>query len=283
LPNHPPINERFVVPTKTEYVQGTPNWVDLQTTDQSAAKEFYASLLGWSYDDNPMPGGGGVYSMATLNGETVAAIAPMPPGAPEGMPPMWNTYIAVDDVDATAEKVAPAGGQVLMPAFDVGDAGRMAFVADPTGAVAALWQANRHIGASLVNEPGALFWNELITDKPDAALAFYEAVLGVTHSSVEMAPGQTYHMLKVGGHDVGGCMEPPVPDVPNHWRVYFAVDDADATAAKAAAEGGQVAVEPFDVPWARLVGRGGASVGRSAVLADPQGAAFSVVTLPPQQ
>jgi predicted enzyme related to lactoylglutathione lyase len=90
-------------------------------------------------------------------------------------------------------------------------------------------------------------------------------------------------MLKVGGHDVGGCMEPPVPDVPNHWRVYFAVDDADATAAKAAAEGGQVAVEPFDVPWARLVGRGGASVGRSAVLADPQGAAFSVVTLPPQQ
>ncbi|MDT5144113.1 MAG: uncharacterized protein QOI79_3480, partial [Mycobacterium sp.] len=92
------------MPTKTEYVQGTPNWVDLQTTDQSAAKEFYASLLGWSYDDNPMPGGGGVYSMATLNGETVAAIAPMPPGAPEGMPPMWNTYIAVDDVDATAEK-----------------------------------------------------------------------------------------------------------------------------------------------------------------------------------
>ncbi|MDQ1494376.1 MAG: uncharacterized protein QOG69_859, partial [Actinomycetota bacterium] len=102
--------------TKTEYVQGTPNWVDLQTTDQFAAKEFYASLLGWSYDDNPIPGGGGVYSMATLNGETVAAIAPMPPGAPEGMPPMWNTYIAVDDVDATAEKVAPAGGQVLMPA-----------------------------------------------------------------------------------------------------------------------------------------------------------------------
>src|SRR6201996_1299257 len=100
------------MPKLSQYAQGTPNWVDLQTTDQSAAKQFYASLLGWSYDDNPMPQGG-VYSMATVNGETVAAIAPMPPGAPEGRPPMWNTYIAVDDVDAAVDKVGPAGGQGL--------------------------------------------------------------------------------------------------------------------------------------------------------------------------
>ena len=77
---------------------------------------------------------------------------------------MWNTYIAVDDVDAAVDKVGSAGGQVLMPAFDIGDAGRMAFVADPTGAAVALWQANQHIGATLVNEPGALIWDELITD-----------------------------------------------------------------------------------------------------------------------
>jgi uncharacterized protein len=260
------------MPKKTEYGQGTPSWVDLQTTDQDAGKKFYASLLGWSYDDQPMPQGGR-YSMALVNGETVAAIAPMPPGAPEGMPPMWNTYIAVDDVDATLEKVGPAGGQVLMPAMDVGDAGRMAFVADPTGAVVGLWQANRHIGATLVNEPGTLTWNELITDKPDSALAFYAAVFGVTSSTVEMGPGQTYHLLKVGGTDVGGCMEPPMPDVPNHWHVYFAVRDADATAAQAGAGGGQVAVEPFDIP----------SVGRSAVLADPQGAMFSVLAPTAQQ
>ena len=130
------------MPTKSEYAQGTPSWVDLQTTDQSAAKQFYTSLLGWSYDDDPMPDGGGVYAMARLKGETVAAIAPMPLGAPDGMPPMWNTYIAVDDVDATIDKVAPAGGQVLMPATDIGEAGRMAFVADPTGAAVGLWQAN---------------------------------------------------------------------------------------------------------------------------------------------
>ena len=259
------------MPKRTEYAQGTPDWVDLQTTDQSAAKQFYASLFGWSYDDNPMPQGG-VYSMATVNGETVAAIAPMPPGAPEGMPSMWNTYIAVDDVDVAVEKVATAGGQVLMGPVDIGDAGRMAFVADPTGPAVGLWQANRHIGATLVSEPGALIWNELITDNPDSALAFYEAVVGLTHSPMEMAPGQNYTLLKVGGTDVGGCMEPPMPGVPNHWHVYFAVDDADATATKAVEGGGQVMVEPFDIP----------SVGRSAVLTDPQGAVFSVLK-PAQQ
>src|ERR1700751_4154094 len=116
------------MPNKSHYPPGRPNWVDLQTTDQSAAKQFYASLLGWSFDDNPMPQGG-VYSMATVNGETVAAIAPMPPGA-EGRPPTGNTHIAVDDVDAAVDKVGSAGGQVLMAPMDIGEAGRMAFVAD---------------------------------------------------------------------------------------------------------------------------------------------------------
>src|SRR6476620_6943473 len=207
LSKHPPTNERSVMPKKTEYEQGTPSWVDLQTTDQDAGKKFYAAPQGCTY------------SMALVNGETVAAIAPIAPGAPEGVPRMWNTYIADDDVDATLEKVGPAGGQVLMPAMDVGDAGRMAVVADPAGAVVGLWQANRHIGATLVNEPGAIIWSELITDKPDSALAFYEAVLGVTSSTVEMGAGQTYQLLKVGGTDVGGCMEPPMPGVPNHWHV----------------------------------------------------------------
>jgi uncharacterized protein len=254
------------MPKRTEYAQGTPNWVDLQTTDQSAGKNFYGSLFGWNFDDQPSPDGR-VYSMAVVNGETVAAVAPMPPGAPEGMPPVWNTYIAVDDVDATLGKVGPSGGQVLMPAFDIGDAGRMAVIADPSGAAVALWQAKQHIGATLVNETGAVIWNELITDRPDLALAFYEAVLGITHSTMEMAPGQNYMLLNVGDTGVGGCMEPPMPGIPNHWQVYFAVDDADATAAKASAEGGQVVAEPFDIP----------SVGRSAVLTDPQGAVFSVL------
>jgi predicted enzyme related to lactoylglutathione lyase len=261
------------MPKKSEYSQGTPCWVDLQTTDQSAGKQFYASLFGWGYDDQASPGDGGVYSMATLNGETVAAIASMPPGAPDGMPPAWNTYIAADNVDAAVDNVGRVGGQVMMPAFDIGDAGRMAFVADPTGAIVGLWQANQHIGATLVNESGAVIWNELITDKPDSALTFYEAVLGITHSTMEMAPGEQYRILKAGGVDVGGCMKPPMPGVGNHWQVYFAVDDADATARKVSAEGGQVIAEPFDIP----------SVGRSAVLSDPQGAVFSVLKPTPPQ
>lgn len=255
------------MPKRTEYAQGTPNWVDLQTTDQSAAKQFYSSLFGWSYNDEQIPGGGGVYSTATLDGENVAAIAPMPPGAPEGMPPIWNTYIATDDVDAAVDKVTTAGGQVLMPAFDIGDAGRMTFISDPSGAAVGLWQPKQHIGATLVNQVGTVMWNELITDQPDAALTFYEVVVGVTHSAMEMAPGQTYRVLKADGADVGGCMEPPMPGMPNHWHVYFAVDDADATAAKATAAGGHVVAEPFDIP----------SVGRCAVLSDPQGAVFSVL------
>lgn len=261
------------MPNKTGYVQGTPDWVDLQTTDQDAAKRFYAALFGWDYDDQPTPVDGTVYSMAILHGETVAAIAPMPPGAPEGMPPMWNTYLAVDDVDSAVANVGPAGGQVLMPPTDIGDAGRMAFVADPTGAAVGLWQARRHIGATLVGDTGAVVWNELLTDKPEAALPFYQAVVGITHSTMNMAPGQDYILLNVGDDNVGGCAEPPMPGVPNHWHVYFAVDDADATAAKAGAEGGSVAVEPFDIP----------SVGRTAVLTDPQGATFSVLKPAPQQ
>lgn len=259
------------MPKKTGYTQGTPSWVDLQTTDPSAAKDFYASLFGWSYHDDPMPGGG-VYSMAMRDGETVAAIAPMPPGAPKGMPPMWNTYLAVDDLDAAVSKVQPAGGQVLMPPTDIEEAGRMAFIADPTGAPVGLWQADKHIGATLVNETGTVIWNELMTERPDSALDFLQSVLGIGHSNMDM-PDQTYWLLKAADVEVGGCMQPRTADVPNHWQVYFAVDDADATVADATAAGAQVIAEPFDIP----------QVGRCAVLSDPQGAVFSVMKPVPQQ
>ena len=149
------------MPKRTSYAQGTPNWVDLQTTDTAGAKAFYGQLFGWVYDDQPMPQGG-AYSMALLGGESVAAIAPQSPElAAASAPPMWNTYLAVDSVDDTAARVEAAGGQVAMAPFDVVDAGRMAFIIDPSGAAVALWQASQHIGATLVNEPGTVTWNEL--------------------------------------------------------------------------------------------------------------------------
>jgi uncharacterized protein len=263
------------MPVRTSYAQGTPNWVDLQTTDQAAAKEFYAGLFGWTYDDQAMPGEEGgeasaVYSMAMLGDKAVAAIAPQSPDmAAAGAPPMWNTYIAVDNVDDAAAKVAAAGGQVVAPPFDIMNAGRMAFVTDPGGAGVALWQADQHIGATLVNEPGTLSWNELITNDP-SAIKFYEQVLGMTTSTMDMGDGE-YTLFEVGGQQVGGSTPPPMEGIPNVWNVYFAVGDADATAAKVTELGGSVVAEPFDTP-----------VGRIAVVRDPQGATFSIIKLAPQ-
>ncbi len=258
------------MPVRTSYAQGTPNWVDLQTTDQPAAKEFYARLFGWTYDDQPM-GEGAVYSMAQLGGEQVAAIAPQSPEiAAAGAPPMWNTYIAVDSVDDAVAKVEAAGGHVAMQPFDIMDAGRMAFVMDPSGAAVALWQANQHIGATLVNEPGTISWNELISNDPSVT-RFYEQVLGMTASTTDMEQGE-YTLFEVGGQMVGGTTAPQMEGVPNHWHVYFEVADADAAAAKVTELGGSVLVEPFDIP----------GVGRIAVVRDPQGSTFSIMKSAPQ-
>jgi uncharacterized protein len=257
------------MPERTSYTQGTPNWVDLPTSDQDAAKAFYSGLFGWTYDDQPMPDGQ-VYSMAMLGGHAVAAISTQPPEmAAAGAPPMWNTYLAVDSVDDATAKVEAAGGKVAMAPFDVMDAGRMAFVMDPSGVPVALWQANQHIGAGLVNEPGTVTWNELITTDPDAA-AFYQTVAGLTTSVMDMGTGP-YTLFESDGQMVGGTTPPQMPGVPNHWHVYFGVADTDTTVAKARELGGSVVVEPFDTP-----------VGRIAVLSDPQGAVFSILQPAPQ-
>ena len=255
------------MPARDSYAQGTPNWVDLQTTDQAAAKTFYGGVFGWSFDDQPMDAGA-VYSVAKIGDGQVAAIAPQSPELKAaGAPPMWNTYLAVDSVDDATAKVAAAGGTVAMEPFDVMDAGRMSFVMDPSGAPVALWQANQHIGATLVNEPGTVVWNELITDNP-AALPFYEQVLGLTTTTTEMGEDK-YTMFQVGGKEVGGTMPPQTAGMPNHWHVYFAVADADAAAAKIRELGGSVMAGPFDTP-----------IGKMAVVTDPQGAAFSIFQAP---
>lgn len=250
------------MPVRTSYAQGTPNWVDLQTPDHGAAKAFYGGLFGWSFDDMPMPDDG-VYSMAKVGDSEVAAIATQTPGTAGG-PAVWQTYLAVDSADEAAAKVPAAGGQVAMEPFDVPGAGRMAFALDPSGAAVALWQAGDHIGATLVNEPGCVLWNELITSD-QSATAFYEKVLGLTVSAMDMGEDK-YTLFLVGDAMVGGAAEPPMPGIPNHWHVYFAVGDADAAAARISELGGEVLVPPFDI-----------QVGRIAVARDPQGALFSII------
>jgi uncharacterized protein len=252
------------MPERTSYAQGTPSWVDLPTTDQNAAKAFYAGVFGWTYDDQPM-GEGAVYSLAKVRGLDVAAISPQPPEmAAAGAPPMWGTYITVDSADEAGAKIGAAGGKVLMEPFDVMDAGRMVFAMDPGGAMVAFWQPNQHIGARLVNEPGSLTWNELITTDPSSA-KFYEQVAGMTTSTMDMGQSQ-YTLFHAGDQMVGGTIPPQMPGIPNHWHVYFGVDDADAAAARITELGGTILVPPFDTP-----------VGRIAVAQDPQGATFSII------
>ncbi len=250
------------MPKRTEYAPGTPSWVDLQTTDQSAAKSFYTGLFGWTYDDRPIDENT-VYSMAELQGEHVAAIAPLGDQAAAGIPPHWNSYVTVADVEASAGQVEKAGGTLIAPPFDVMDAGRMAVVADPTGGVIALWQAKNNIGAGLVNETGAFSWNELMTPDVPKAAAFYKQMFGWEAAPT---PDGSYTEFKLDGQSIAGAMNPPMPGIPTVWGIYFSVDDCDATVEKAKSLGGAVFNGPMDI-----------EPGRFAVLADPQGAMFNVI------
>lgn len=257
------------MPHVARHDHGTPSWIDLSTTDTGAAKAFYSALFGWEWDDNPTDQGG-VYHMGRL-GDSAAAgmMAMMPDQAEAGMPPMWNTYVSVDDVDAMVAKVGPAGGSVIMPPMQVMESGHMAVVMDPTGAVVSMWQANEHIGAEVVNEPGALCWNEVQTPDIDAATAFYHDVFGWTAEPMDMGPdGPPYSVFMNGETGVGGALPPSMEGVPAHWSTVFAVTDCDDACATASANGGSVLAAPMDIP-----------VGRMAVIADPQGAVFQVIKL----
>lgn len=254
------------MPERTSYASGTPNWVDLETPDQAAATGFYSALFGWTFVDNPVDNTNQVfYAMASLDGQVVAAIAPMNSQAP-GVPSHWNSYISVDDIQATVVKVAGAGGAVVVPPFDVLDAGRMAVIQDPTGAMFELWQANTHIGAGRVNEAGAFSWSELITPDVPKAAAFYEAVLG--WGAKPQGDPVSYTEFTLGGESIAGAMNPPMPGVPTVWGIYFGTDDTDATVAKAQELGGILLAGPMDI-----------EPGRFAVLADPWGAMFNVIKM----
>ncbi|MEI2715253.1 MAG: VOC family protein [Nocardioides sp.] len=250
------------------YKQGVPNWIEHSSADPAASKEFYGRLFGWEYDDQPMgeTPAEGVYSLAGIDGDTVAGLGPVMGDAP----PSWGVYLAADDVDAAVERATQAGAVVLAGPFDVFDAGRMAWVADPQGAVVGLWQARNHIGSQRANEPGTNIWNELVTTDIEAATQFYQATVGLDADTQDWPGMGSYTTWQVDGESVGGACPPFVEGMPPHWNVYFNVEDADATSAQAQGLGAQVVQAPFDVP----------GVGRMAVLQDPQGAYFNLMQNP---
>jgi predicted enzyme related to lactoylglutathione lyase len=237
------------------------------TTDQAAAREFYAALFGWQFE----VGGEetGHYGMASLGGRNVAGI-----GGMMGMehPPVWNTYLATENADATAKAAEAAGGSIVAPVMDVMEFGRMAFIQAPGGGVTGLWQAGTHLGAALANVHGAYTWNEFMTRDYAGAQRFYADLFGYTYT--EMGGDDfDYATIEIDGTTVGGIGRLPddVPAaVPPHWRVYLAADDTDAAVNRVTELGGSVRRPPADSPYGRL-----------AEVADPQGAMFSLITAPP--
>jgi hypothetical protein len=271
------------------YIPGVPCWIDTTQPDPEAAVAFYSDLFGWEFEDVAPPGSPGKYSAARLRGGDVAAVGSQPEGAPPAA--AWNTYVWVADADETAAKVRVAGGSVSIEPMDVSDAGRMAAFADPAGAAFLVWQAKQHRGATIVNEPGSLNFNDLHTRDIDGAREFYGAVfgwdlLGAGAGSFwalpaygdfleERTPGMRANMVAMGApprfEETVASLIPITDDRPSHWGVTFAVDDADAIAARAAELGGQVVVAPFDAPWVRMT-----------IITDPQGATFTAGKFVPE-
>jgi uncharacterized protein len=267
------------------YLPGVPCWVDTSQPDPEAAVAFYGGLFGWDFEDMMPPDSDGRYFVARLHGGDVAAVGSQPEEAPPAA--LWNTYVWVESADDAAAKVRDAGGHVVMEPFDVLNAGRMAVLTDPEGAAFCVWQARTHKGARIVNEPGTLNFNALNTRDVDGARSFYGSVFGWDTLDLgggaamwtlpgygdfleQADPGLRDRMAEVGAPegfaDVVAAINPIAdaqPDTPAHWSVTFAVDDADATAERAAELGGQVVVRPFDAPWVRMT-----------VITDPQGATF---------
>ena len=248
------------------YQPGTPCWIDLMVPEQQAALDFYTGLFGWAGEVGPPETGG--YAVCTLHGKPVAGIMTAQEMGEQPPPPtVWTTYFCSADAQATSEAISRNGGTVLLPVMDVMDIGRMLVAADPTGAVFGVWQPLEFPGAGIVNEPGALIWNELKTSDREAATTFYAEALGIETTPMEGAEG--YFALSVNGRTVGGLQ--PLPEgtpvgTPSHWLVYFAVRDVDGSVAKASAEGGTVLKPPFDMV-----------AGRMALVQDPQGAPFAVI------
>jgi uncharacterized protein len=265
------------------YRAGVPRWVAAVLPDPEAGVAFYTALFGWEATDVMPPEGAGRYYVCTLRGRDVAAIGSGRGGAAPGVP-AWGTYIWVDSAEETAARAAAAGGRVVAEPFDLLDAGRLAVLADPAGAVFCAFEPGRHRGAEVVNEPGAWAMSTLNTPDPEGARAFYGLLFGWEADAMDFG-GMTAAMWRLPGYQ-GGEPGQPVPadvvgvmlpqagdqgpeDPPPSWSVDFWVPDPDATAARATALGASVLVPPLDTP-----------VGRTGVLADPLGATFSISEAP---
>lgn len=258
------------MPEITDVKPGRFCWFELGTTNAGQAKEFYQGLFGWTISDQAMPGM--VYSMLKLDGKDVGGLYEMDASMrAAGIPPHWLVYIATASADESAEKARAAGGSIMNGPFDVHDQGRMAVVKDPQGAVFGVWQAKAHKGVRLFGETNGPCWAELATTDDEGARRFYTALAG-WQADVKSDGPIPYTEWINDGQVEGGMLRMDGDQwkgVPPHWQTYFAVADCDASAARAASLGAKVLVPPSDIP----------GVGRFSVIADPAGAAFSIIKM----
>ena len=250
--------------TMTGYALGAPCWLELASSDATAARAFWTALMQWTAVDTTLPDGG-VYTRFQLEGRDVAACGGL--GAAErerGVPSHWNLYFAVEDVDARCALAAAAGARVLAGPFDVMDQGRMAVLSDPEGAAFRLWQPRAHPGAGAVHEERAAGWVELATRDAARAAACYGRLLGWSVREQPQHVAGAYRIWSVDRYDWGGLlpMDAQWGDARAHWSVYWRVGDCTAAAARVAELGGKVVTAPFDA----------AGVGRIAAIEDPSGA-----------
>jgi uncharacterized protein len=251
----------------TAAVTNKPVWVDLATSDPQAARDFYAQLFGWQVEVNPDPQYGG-YGIAKLAGSDAAGIGGK---QSEEQPTVWSLYIGSDDLEALSQRVTEAGGNVVVPAFDVGDQGRMAVFQDSVGAFISAWQATTMRGFG-VGAQGAFGWGELNARGAEEAVRFYEHVFGWSakrSSTGGDEGGEPYIEFQKDGESILGASEtsPELPpEVPAYWLIYFSVGDVKSATQKAIELGGREVVPPQDMPG-----------GRFSIVTDPQGATFGLL------
>jgi predicted enzyme related to lactoylglutathione lyase len=254
--------------TTTTALANKPAWVDLSTSDPAAARDFYAKLFGWNLEVSVDPQYGG-YATAKVGDKSAGGIGPKQDG--DSSPTAWSLYIGTDDIDALSANVQSAGGSVIAAPFEVGDQGRMAVFQDPTGAFFSAWQAGQ-MTRFVSGSSNTYGWAELNARGLERAIPFYETVFGWTTSKSPFGDGQEYTQFAHGGENVAGAFEmnPAIPaDVPSYWMVYFIADDVDAAYRKALDLGAREMVSPQDFPG-----------GRFAIVSDPQGATFGLLSVP---
>ncbi len=257
-----------------EYAHGQFCWHEVATKDVGAAKSFYEKLVGWSTQDNPMPGGmEGTYTMARVGDGDVVGMYQMDGEHFEGVPAHWASHVWVDDVAGTVAKAKELGGTVMVDTMEIPEVGTMAVLQDPTGAVINVFKGSGHRGAAQVGmAEGAVGWNELATPDGEAAKAFYSGLFGweANTGPVPGAGDMEYTTFKLGEHQVAGMMEMKGEGwegVPPNWMPYLTVEDCEGCVSKAESLGGTVRVPAQTVP----------GVGTFSVLQDPTGATFSIM------